>query len=325
MSPLTTSIQPRVTIVMPSYNAAKTIGQSIESIQLQTFVAWELIVVDDGSKDGSTRIVRGHAERDSRIRLLSQANAGPAVARNNGVAAARADIVAFLDSDDIWQPDHLTLAIEMLDASARLGVAFAPCEHLTPTAAPTGQTTRAWCSGVNAGDILACNPTATCSSLVVRKAVFETAGLMRADMVHAEDQEWLFRVAHAGWEIRSHATPTVGYRASPRGLSSNVERMYAGWLTFLDHARALDPRLVERAYPSAATSMHLYYARRLLRDGAYGLRPLRHVLQAVALSPIDALRKPITVFGAAALAVVGSVSPNVAAGLFSKAGKLKHA
>lgn len=316
---------PRVTVVMPCYNADATIAASIASIQAQTLEQWELIVVDDGSRDGSRHTVSQLSAEDQRIRLFAQHNAGPAVARNRGVAMARGKIVAFLDSDDIWAPDHLERAIAMIDTDTKLGVAFAPCQHMTADGRPTGHFTRSWPKGVAMADILACNPTATCSSLVVRKDVFATAGDMRADMVHAEDQEWLFRVARAGWSIRSHERATVGYRASPHGLSSDVARMYQGWCTFIDHARGLEPTLVARELPTASASMHLYYARRMIRDGTFGLDVLGHIATAIVTAPAHALRQPKTTFGAAGLAIAGAISPKLAIGISTGLRSTRHA
>ncbi len=316
---------PRVTVVMPCYNANATIAASIASIQAQTFQDWELIVIDDGSHDASRHTVLKLAADDKRIRLFIQKNSGPAAARNRGVAMAYASIIAFLDSDDLWTPDHLALAVAMIQADETLGVAFAPCQHMTAAGLPTGHFTRSWVNGVTVADILACNPTATCSSLVVRKDVFATAGDMRADMVHAEDQEWLFRVARSGWAIRSHDRATVEYRSSPHGLSSNVERMYQGWCTFIEHARQLEPTLVARALPTASASMHLYYARRLARDGTFGLPLLRHVATAIAKAPGWTLRQPKATFGTAGLAVAGAISPKLAAEILAGWGKTNHA
>ncbi len=94
-----------ISVVIPLYNKAATIGQAIESVMAQSDVDWELIVVDDGSRDAGAHVVTGYG--DPRIRLITQANAGVSAARNAGIAAARAPFVAFLDADDWWAPDHL--------------------------------------------------------------------------------------------------------------------------------------------------------------------------------------------------------------------------
>ena len=94
-------------VVMPAYNHAEYIPEAMGSIQAQSLADWELIVVDDGSSDGTAEVAEAIAAVDGRIRIIRQANAGPAAARNAGTRAARADWLAFLDSDDLWYPRTL--------------------------------------------------------------------------------------------------------------------------------------------------------------------------------------------------------------------------
>src|ERR1700742_2594037 len=114
----------RVSVVVPLYNKARFVRRTIDSILGQRFTDFEVIVVNDGSSDGGEKIVE--AISDPRLRLISQPNAGPGAARNRGLAEARGEYVAFLDSDDEWLPDFLTIAVSALDAS---GAACASCGH----------------------------------------------------------------------------------------------------------------------------------------------------------------------------------------------------
>jgi glycosyltransferase involved in cell wall biosynthesis len=94
-------------VIMPVYNHAAYVGQAIESVHRQSFADWELVIVDDGSTDGSGRIAKAWAARDGRIRVIHQANAGPAAARNRGIAESAGPWLAFLDSDDVYLPSAL--------------------------------------------------------------------------------------------------------------------------------------------------------------------------------------------------------------------------
>ncbi len=96
-----------VSIITPCYNGAKYVAQTIECVLAQTYENWEMIVIDDGSKDNSAEIVRSYAERDARISLLQQENAGSAAARNNGIRNANGQYIALLDADDLWEPQFL--------------------------------------------------------------------------------------------------------------------------------------------------------------------------------------------------------------------------
>ena len=111
-----------VSVIMPCYNSEKYIRESIESVQRQTYKNWELIVIDDGSKDSSATIVRAFVEKDSRIKLLKQKNAGSASARNNGIREAEGQYIALLDSDDIWFEDFLKEQIEFMNEKGALCV-----------------------------------------------------------------------------------------------------------------------------------------------------------------------------------------------------------
>ncbi|HDR8111751.1 glycosyltransferase family 2 protein [Bacillus thuringiensis] len=94
-----------ISIVIPLYNKEHYIKRAIKSIIGQTFQNYEIIVIDDGSEDNSCNMVRSF--QDSRIQLIQQKHSGVAAARNRGIESARADIIAFLDADDEWQPTFL--------------------------------------------------------------------------------------------------------------------------------------------------------------------------------------------------------------------------
>ena len=96
--------RPLVSVIIPTYNRAKMIRMTIDNVLEQTYRNFELIIVDDGSTDDTQSVLRGYGDR---IRVVTQANAGPAVARNRGVEAAHGEIIAFQDSDDLWKPTKL--------------------------------------------------------------------------------------------------------------------------------------------------------------------------------------------------------------------------
>ena len=97
-------IEGLVSIIMPSYNAARFIGESINSVLLQTYSNWELLIVDDCSKDNSVEVVRKFANIDKRVVLFSlEKNVGAAAARNVAIEHAQGQYIAFLDSDDVWE------------------------------------------------------------------------------------------------------------------------------------------------------------------------------------------------------------------------------
>lgn len=105
---------PQVSIITPCYNASRYISQTIDSVLTQTFTDWEMIIVDDGSKDDSSDIVEKYVKKDSRIRLIQQPNGGSANARNHGIREATGRYIALLDADDLWLPQFLEKQIEFM-------------------------------------------------------------------------------------------------------------------------------------------------------------------------------------------------------------------
>ena len=103
-----------VSIITPMYNAEKYVPQTIESVLLQTYGDWEMIIVDDGSKDSSAEIVADYSKKDSRVKLIKQKNGGCASARNNALDNAQGQYICFLDSDDLWEPVFLAEQIKFL-------------------------------------------------------------------------------------------------------------------------------------------------------------------------------------------------------------------
>lgn len=103
-----------VSIIMPCYNGKQFIQETIESVINQTYKKWELLVVDDGSKDNSYNLVKKFADNDARIHLIRQKNAGSAAARNNGIRHSKGQYLSLLDSDDVWLPGFLDSQVRFI-------------------------------------------------------------------------------------------------------------------------------------------------------------------------------------------------------------------
>lgn len=126
-------LAPRVSVIIPTYKAMTTIETTIMSLMNQTFTDFEIIVVDDSSPDETPVIARNALEmsgsRHTVVKLGK--NSGPSVARNAGVALARAEYVAFLDADDIWMPDKLALQVELLDRHPEVTLCACKVDRMT--------------------------------------------------------------------------------------------------------------------------------------------------------------------------------------------------
>jgi glycosyltransferase involved in cell wall biosynthesis len=102
---------PLVSTIIPTYNRASLVSEAIDSVLAQTYPQIEVIVIDDGSTDGTLEVLKRYGNR---IQVISQPNAGPAAARNRGIDAAQGEMVAFLDSDDLWLPEKLARQVKLL-------------------------------------------------------------------------------------------------------------------------------------------------------------------------------------------------------------------
>ena len=106
-----------VSIITPSYNSAQFIEATIKSVQEQTHANWEMLITDDGSSDNSAEIISKISQQDDRIRLFKINNSGPGIARNNSIKNAKGNYLAFLDSDDLWFPEFLSVSLSKINNS----------------------------------------------------------------------------------------------------------------------------------------------------------------------------------------------------------------
>lgn len=105
-----------VSIITPLYNGERFVSATIESVLAQTYPHWEMIIVNDGSTDHSAEIVQSYVDRDNRIKLYTQSNAGSAAARNNGIRRAVGRYIAMLDSDDLWDTGYLQSQVDFMQS-----------------------------------------------------------------------------------------------------------------------------------------------------------------------------------------------------------------
>ena len=130
---------PAASVIMPCYNAEKFVQQSVESILLQTFEDFELIIIDDASADRSVEVVKGLAVRDARIRLfVHEKNLGASRSRNDGLHAASGNYIAFCDADDVWKPEKLKSQVELLSNNPSYDIAYCDSQIIDEAGSPSG-------------------------------------------------------------------------------------------------------------------------------------------------------------------------------------------
>ncbi|KHK90241.1 glycosyl transferase family 2 [Novosphingobium malaysiense] len=219
-----------VSVIIPAYNASRTIGETLRSASAQTYGNLEIIVVDDGSRDETPEIVRAHAATDSRIRLVTQANAGVAAARNAGVAASHGEFIAPLDSDDLWHPAKIERQLQVFrDGGEDVGLVY------TWFALIDGQSrvVQLRHDPRYEGDVLAAlayrNFIGNGSSALIRRDVFDRTGgydpsLRGRGGQGCEDWKLYFEIAAIS-QFGVVPAPMTGYRDLDDNMSSDVLQM----------------------------------------------------------------------------------------------------
>jgi len=244
---------PRVSIVMPAFNAERYIAEALRSVEAQTMRDLEVVIVDDGSTDGTIDEVNRFSDRLD-ITLLRQSNAGPSAARNNGIRHARADYCAFLDADDIMLPELLETHCALLDADPEVGMVIS--DITTFDEAGVRHQARWNFAGRPREpvlDELAVENFVTTSAVVARRKCVMEVGMFPEDRRQAEDYQLWLRLA-ARWKLVVVDRPLVRYRYAPSSLSADklltsraaIEVVEAFWNEHPEQ-RLARPRAVRRS------------------------------------------------------------------------------
>lgn len=217
----------RISVVMPAYNATQYIERTILSLQQQTHENWELIVVDDCSTDRTCDLVSRIAQDDHRIRLirLDKNFGGPAGPRNVGVSQARYDLIAFLDSDDIWHPQKLAKQIELLESPDEFFACSSMIDFEDDSVIEFGEIGRVSIDNIGFGaqSFRAKIPTSSVlvSKLLVNKFPFEESPTYKA----VEDYHCWLRILNSGITCRKVREPLLYYRKSEGQISGSKLKM----------------------------------------------------------------------------------------------------
>jgi glycosyltransferase involved in cell wall biosynthesis len=196
-------IYAKVSIIIPTYNAAKFLDRTTKSVLNQTYKNWELIIVDDASEDNTRKIIKNWERKDERIKgiFLDKNSGGPAHPKNVGIQRAKGELIAFLDHDDEWMPEKLEKQVIFLNESdSKCGLVTCDffinrdgrtSEYITPVYDSHDQIPR----------ILRGNFVHSCSSIVVKKEVFDRVGVFDEFLKTSDDWDLYLRLLLAGYYI----------------------------------------------------------------------------------------------------------------------------
>jgi glycosyltransferase involved in cell wall biosynthesis len=216
---------PLVTVVIAAFNGERFIADAIESVLAQTHPDVELIVVDDGSEDGTVAIVEGYGDRG--VRVIRQANAGPAAARNTGIAAGTGGYVCYLDHDDLMPPRRLEQQVAELEARPEIGVVLglASFEMLEEGMQPP-----IW-AGYNPElhEDLA-PPRFSPPTLLARREAFEELGGFSSEVLYTEDADFVLRANDLGVGTGLLDEPALVHRVHETNLSHDIPVQMSGMI-----------------------------------------------------------------------------------------------
>ncbi len=217
-----------VSIVTPAWRAARFIGETIRSVQAQDHRHWEMLVVDDCSRDDTVAVVSSFADRDPRIRLIRQpANGGPAAARNAALEAATGRYLAFLDSDDLWLPNKLSAQLAFMRAKSA-ALSYTEFRRISEDGSRIGN--RVQVPESLTYRQLLCDTSIATSTVMVDRTV---AGEFRMKKTYYDDfTAWLeiLRRGHVAYGLREDL---MRYRVVGKSVSRNKIRSAAMvWRTY---------------------------------------------------------------------------------------------
>jgi glycosyltransferase involved in cell wall biosynthesis len=232
----------RLTICMPAYKAERYLEATLESVQAQTFPHWELVIVEDGSRDRTEDLVRSFAKRVSQPvhYFRHEKNQGLSASRNTGFEQARTDTLAILDSDDLWRPNHLQLCVDTLNSSGA-DLAFSGCK-LFDSDTGTPLEDRVPPPGAMADFPRSLHDSRIViqpSTVVLQRSVLARCGGFNTQFPICNDLEFWFRAAKNGCRFAYTGTITCDYRKHATALSKRgadlvaecaaIHRLHRDW------------------------------------------------------------------------------------------------
>jgi glycosyltransferase involved in cell wall biosynthesis len=285
-----------VSVIIPAFNAAEKIGQTLESVLAQTYPKIEVIVVDDGSSDATSTVVTDFAVRDDRIQLVQQSNAGAGAARNTAIRAARGKYIAPLDADDFWFPEKLEKQVARLERCGgetglvycwsmlidQHGELFGDCCHTVE-----GRLRRA---------MVLRNIVGNGSVPLFRATTLEKVGLYltQAEQGGAqgcEDWDLYLRISEQ-FEVRVVPEYLMAYRQAGSNMSANAENMAASFGVVMRRARERNSDLQSSLFRWSAGSFYLYLVQNADLWGHHHWC-LRFLQEAVRADPALLLRTSV--------------------------------
>jgi glycosyltransferase involved in cell wall biosynthesis len=221
-------VVPLVSVIVPVYNGERFLRAALDSALAQTCQDFEIIVIDDGSKDSSGAIADEYAARHpEKFVVIHQANGGLVVVRNAGLAVARGRYVALLDADDVWLPHHLAASIAVLEQRPEIGLVHANIERINTDGSKTLSVKRFWNRGMDPfATVYLRREHVSCSTVVARRDLIERVGRFDVafNRIGCEDRDLWLRCAFET-EFFFIDDVHLRYRTHDKNVSGSFEKM----------------------------------------------------------------------------------------------------
>jgi glycosyltransferase involved in cell wall biosynthesis len=276
-------MMPKVSVIIPAYNAMKYLPETLESVLKQTFTDFEVVIVDDGSSDNicewANQII------DDRVRLISQQNQELAAARNTGILNSTGEYIAFIDADDIWEASKLEKQVNYLDSDPLVGLV----DTWTALIDENGNFLNKIINNSIEGDVRriateVCNAfIASGSSPMIRRTCFDKVGLFDVDIKFAEDVDMWIRIGiHYHFGVVKE--PLIRYRQHPNNKSRNCQSMLEGIRKVIEKTYSSMPTELLHLRGKSYGTWYLYFAWTALKNHNYA-QAIEFRNQAIAHYP----------------------------------------
>jgi glycosyltransferase involved in cell wall biosynthesis len=240
---------PRVSVLMPVFNGGAYLQDAAQSILSQTFDDFELIVIDDGSTDGSSRVLEKLQARDARIRLSSRPNRGLVATLNEMIAMARGELLARMDADDIAYPNRFARQVEFLDAHPEVVAVGSRALFIDAEGLPLMEAMDHFSHEQIERALMTPQLGMVHPSVMIRSPACRAVGGYRAEYKHAEDLDFFLRLSELG-RLANIPEPLLQYRTYPSSVSAR--HMEEQWQSA---RRAVEDALVRRGVNPATVQI----------------------------------------------------------------------
>lgn len=252
---------PLISVIIPLYNSEKTLCETLESVLQQTFSDWEIIAVNDGSKDSTLNILA--TIKDPRLKVFSYRNGGISVSRNRGLALAEGEYIAFLDHDDLWTADKLELQLKALQQNPQAAVAYSWVDLIDESNRLIRSCHLYKDKGKVYEKVLTDFIVVTASNPLIKKSALREVGGFDESLFGSDDMDLFLRLA-ARFEFAVVEKSQILYRITNSSVSANVIKQAWESLKVIELACQRYPESTQHLKKNLITNLYMHYAFRAI-------------------------------------------------------------